>query len=220
MRERPIRLAWKATRREIGTWVRIPFPPPDNYKIGPKLYEFCYNKPMTEIKYNLLFIPHFNDRVKISSLRKSICKRVFSTQALQYPVHMSVISGGFEVHDYKKFEAELKDLLKKEKPVDLNPEKMETFVLPEKFWTGIHIDRAEEITQLQTKLQDLRNKHTDDKKELKVGQLHITLAFPAKVDELKPSKCPVEKMYLDRISIVKRVGGPTSPYKLVKHINF
>ena len=54
MRERPIRLAWKATRREIGTWVRIPFPPPDIYKTRSKLYEFCYNKPMTEIKYNLL----------------------------------------------------------------------------------------------------------------------------------------------------------------------
>jgi hypothetical protein len=173
---------------------------------------------MTEIKYNLLFIPHFNDRLKISKLRRKVCKQVFSTQALQYPVHMSVISGGFEVYDFKKFEAELKDLLKTQKPIILNPEKNETFVLPEKFWTGIHIDRTEEITEFQTKLQELRNKHTDDKKDLKTGQLHITLAFPAKVDELKPSKCPVNKMILDRISIVKRVGGSTSPYRLVKHL--
>jgi len=46
-------------------------------------------------KYNLFFIPEFSDRKKISKLRRNICKKVHSTQALQYPVHMSLISGGF-----------------------------------------------------------------------------------------------------------------------------
>ena len=51
-------------------------------------------------KYNLLFVPYLENRKKISPLRYKICKTVHSTQALQYPVHMSLISGGFQVKNY------------------------------------------------------------------------------------------------------------------------
>lgn len=174
-----------------------------------------YNK---KVKYNLLFIPHFKDRLLLNMFRKKISREVFSTQALQYPLHMSVISGGFYVNDYQKFEKELKDLLKKEKPFEVTSKGSTSFVLPEKFWTGIHINRNNDITKLQNKLQDLRNKFTDDKKQLKDTQLHITFAFPAKVDELKPIKIPMEKFLIDRITIVKKVGKESNPYRIYKHV--
>jgi hypothetical protein len=174
---------------------------------------------MKKIKYNLLFVPHFKDRIKLGLLRRKICKQVFSTQALQFPVHMSVISGGFYVNDYQVFEKELKDLLSKENSFYVEAEGDKSFVIPEKFWTGVHINRNSKITSLQHKLQNLRNNHTDDKKSLKEGQLHITFAFPAKVDELKPIKIPVSSLLIDRITIVKKIGGELAPYRIHKHIN-
>lgn len=172
-----------------------------------------------KVKYNLLFIPHLKDRLKLNLIRRKISKQIFSTQALQYPVHISVISGGFYVDDYEKFENQLKELLKKEKPFEVSSESQESFVLPEKFWTGIHINRNIEITNLQYKLQNLRNLFSDEKKDLKEGQLHITFAFPAKVDELKPIKLPMTKFLIDRITVVKKIGNESAPYRIHKHIN-
>jgi 2'-5' RNA ligase len=172
---------------------------------------------MKDIKYNILFVPKIKDRLKLGLIRRSISKKVFSTQALQYPVHMSVISGGFYVTDYNKFEESLRGLLKKEKPIEIFSEGLNSFVLPEKFWTGIHINRNVEITNLQHKLQNIRNLYTEEKKDLKEGQLHITFAFPAKVDELKPIKLPVTKFLIDRITIVKK-EGELAPYRIHKHI--
>ena len=173
---------------------------------------------MNNIKYNILFVPKIKDRIKLGLIRRKICKKVFSTQAMQYPVHMSVISGGFHVTDYNKFEESLIGLLKKEKPFEIVSEGPNSFVLPEKFWTGIHINRNVDITNLQYKLQNIRNLYTEEKKDLKEGQLHITFAFPAKVDELKPIKLPVTKFFVDRITIVKKVGGEQASYKIHKHI--
>jgi 2'-5' RNA ligase len=167
-------------------------------------------------KYNLLFVPHFEDRKKISPLRSKICKEVHSTQALQYPIHMSLISGGFQVKDYKKFETELRVLCSEEKSLKLKTEKF-TAVLPDRFWTGIHITRTDEITELQKKLQSLRNKFALEKEEHKFHPLHITLAFPAKVDGLTKIKCPVNSMNLDRITIVRK-DKELAPYRIFKHI--
>ena len=167
-------------------------------------------------KYNLLFIPHFQDRKKISPLRSKICNKVHSTQALQYPIHMSLISGGFKVKDFSKFEESLKQLCKNEKPLKLKTEKL-TAVLPDRFWTGIHITRTDKITELQKKLQSLRNKFALEKEEHKFHPLHITLAFPAKVDGLTKIKCPINSMSLDRITIVKK-DKELAPYRIFKHI--
>ena len=173
---------------------------------------------MNNIKYNLLFVPRIWNRLYLSLIRRSVSKKVYSTQALQYPVHMSLISGGFYLQNYEKFEKELVELLKNEKPFEVVTEGSETVVLPEKFWTGIHIQRNPEITNLQSKLQNLRNLYTDDKKEFKESQLHLTIAFPAKVDEIKPIKISMNKFLIDRITVVKKVGGEFSPYKVFKHI--
>lgn len=170
------------------------------------------------IKYNLLFVPHLVDRVKLNYFRRKICKSVFSTQALQYPVHMSLISGGFFLKDYDEFEKELKSILSKTKPITLHSESSKSFVLPEKFWTGIHINRNDEITSLQGSLQCLRNKYADEKKELKTSQLHITFAFPAKVDELVPVNVPIKEFNLDRVTIVKKYPGEMNPYVIHKHL--
>jgi 2'-5' RNA ligase len=167
-------------------------------------------------KYNLLFVPHFKDRKKISPIRAKICKEVHSTQALQYPVHMSLISGGFQVKDYSKFEQELRLLCSKEKSLKLKTEKF-TAVLPERFWTGIHVVRTDEITELQNRLQTLRNKFAFKKEEHKFHPLHITLAFPAKVDGLAKIKCPINSMNLNRITIVKK-EKELAPYRIFKHI--
>ena len=122
---------------------------------------------MNNIKYNLLFVPRIWNRLYLSLIRRSVSKKVYSTQALQYPVHMSLISSGFYLQNYEKFEKELVELLKNEKPFEVVTEGSETVVLPEKFWTGIHIQRNPEITNLQSKLQNLRNLYTEEKKGFK-----------------------------------------------------
>ena len=65
------------------------------------------------VKYNLYFVPHFEDRKKISPLRAKTCKQCHSTQALQTPVHMSFTSG-MSIKNYSLFEKELRTLCKKE----------------------------------------------------------------------------------------------------------
>jgi hypothetical protein len=167
-------------------------------------------------RYNILFVPHLNDRKKISSLRSKICELVHSTQALQYPIHMSLISGGFETNYYSKFEKELKELCKKEKAITIQSEKL-TGVLPDRFWTGIHILQSDNIKKLQIKLQKLRNKYANKKGEHNFHPLHITLAFPAKVEDLKRLKSPVNFMLFDRVTIVKK-DKELAPYRIYKHI--
>ena len=106
--------------------------------------------------------------------------------------------------------------MSKEKPLKIKTEKF-TAVLPERFWTGIHIVRTDEITELQKRLQTLRNKFSLESEEHKFHPLHITLAFPAKVDGLTKIKCPVNSMILDRITIVKK-DKELAPYRIFKHI--
>ena len=167
-------------------------------------------------KYNLFFVPHFEDRKKISKLRSKICQLVHSTQALQYPVHMSLISGGFYTKNYPFFEKSLRELCKKENSLKLRAEKF-TAVLPDRFWTGIHIIRNNKIKLLQKKLQVLRNKFADKTEKPGFIRLHITLAFPAEVDGLDRIKSPIELMNFDRITIVKK-ENETAPYRIFKHI--
>jgi len=168
------------------------------------------------LKYNLIFVPNLDDRKKISHLRSKICKKIHSTQALQYPVHISLISSGFHIKNFTKFEQSLKELCKNEKPLKVKTEKLTT-VLPDRFWTGIQIIRTNDITELQKKLQRLRNVFSLKKENHQFHPLHITLAFPAKVDELKPEKCPIKNMILDRITIVKK-EKESDPYRIFKHI--
>lgn len=168
------------------------------------------------VKYNIFFVPPLSERKKISSLRSEICKKVHSTQALQYPVHMSLISSGFKVKDYSSLLQSLNRLCHKIKPLKVQI-KPTTQVLPNRFWTGIAIVRTKELTTLQKRLQTLRNKFASKSEKLEPHPLHITLAFPAKVDELKIVKCPLRNMKLDRITLVKKERDQT-PYKIIKHI--
>ena len=62
-------------------------------------------------KYNILFVPDINDKKRLSELRYKVCKLVHSNQALQYPVHMSLISKGFETNNYEIFQKERKFFL-------------------------------------------------------------------------------------------------------------
>ncbi|MCD4759486.1 2'-5' RNA ligase family protein [archaeon] len=167
-------------------------------------------------RYNLLFVPHIKNRKKISSLRASICKQAYSIQALQYPVHMSLISGGFSTKDYSSFEKELKEICKKQDSIILKSKKT-TDVLPNRFWTGISILRSGRVKRLQLKLQALRNRFADKKEKHYFRPLHITLAFPAKVDGLKKLKCPVKNLSFDRVTIVRK---EELPYRIFKHVKF
>jgi 2'-5' RNA ligase len=139
-----------------------------------------------------------------------------STEALQYPVHMSLLSGGFQTKNYFGFEKELREICKKEKPLKVHSEKL-TGVLPDRFWTGINIVKSDEVKKLQLKLQKLRNKFADKKEKHNFHQLHITFAFPAKVGGLKKFKSPVGSMIFDRITIVKK-EKKFAPYRIYKHI--
>jgi len=50
----------------------------------------------------------------------------------------------------------------------------------------------------------LRNNHALTKQTQEYCPLHITLAYPAKVDILKPTKNTVKKMVFDEVVIVKK----------------
>ena len=167
-------------------------------------------------KYNIFFVPHLKNKKKISPLRASICKQVHSTQALQFPIHMSLISGGFKIKNYSKFENELKILCNMQNPMELEAEKS-TSIIADRFWTGIHIKQTNHIKQFQIKLQELRNKFADKVEKHYFHPLHITLAFPAKVENLKPIKCPVKILKFDRITIAKK-EKENAPYRIYKHI--
>ena len=167
-------------------------------------------------KYNIFFVPPTDDRIKIASLRSKVCKLVHSTQALQYPVHMSLISDGFEVKKYSTFEKELKEFCKNQKAITLKAEKL-VRILPDRFWAGIQVIKTGELTQLQTDLQRLRNQYALKKEEHSFHPPHITLAFPAKVDDLKKMKNPVTLIKLDQITIVKK-ENEEAPYRIYQHL--
>ena len=168
-------------------------------------------------KYNLFFVPEFKDRRKISPLRSKICNLVHSTQALQYPVHMSLISGGFKTNDFALVEKTLKEFCKKQQPFVLRAEKDIT-ILPHRFWVGISIKRTNELKKLQTDLQTIRNKYSIKKEKHLFHPLHITLAFPAKVENLEKTKNPVAEFIFDKITVVKR--GKDNKYRIYKKIRF
>ncbi|MBS3174823.1 hypothetical protein J4440_03005 [Candidatus Woesearchaeota archaeon] len=123
-------------------------------------------------KYNILFVPDINDKKRLSELRYKVCKLVHSNQALQYPVHMSLISKGFETNNYEIFQKELKEICKNQKSLIIKTEKF-TSILPKRFWTGIHIKNTKELKDFQIKLQSLRNKYSVKKKNIHF--IHYTL---------------------------------------------
>lgn len=164
--------------------------------------------------YAIYFIPELEDRKKISKLRSKMCKMCHTTQALQYPVHMSLASGT-EIKKYKLFEEEIKEFCKKTKPFTINAEK-NTSVLPDRFWTGISFKNSKKLSDFKNNVEYIKNRYSI--KPVKMYFVpHITLAFPAKVDNIKPVKSPVSKFNLNRIAIVKK-ESKRAQYRLHKYI--
>ena len=168
--------------------------------------------------YNVFFVLRLDQRKKITALRSAVCKQVHSTQALQYPVHMSLISGGFQTNNLAAFEKTLRDLCRQQKPMNLRAHK-HTSVLPNRFWTGIMITRSAQIKRLQEKLQKLRNDFAQEKQTHQFHPLHITLAYPARVDDLKEITCPVDSLIFDRVCVARK-KGPGKPYRIWKYVSF
>ena len=166
-------------------------------------------------KYAIYFIPELEDKKKISQLRSKMCKLCHTTQALQYPVHMSLASGT-ELKNYELFEKEIKKFCKKTKSFTINAEK-NTSVLPDRFWTGISFKNSKKLSDFKNNVESIKNRHSI--KSVKMYFVpHITLAFPAKVDNIEPIKIPVSKFDFNRNAIVKkeRKGAPYRIHKYIK----
>ena len=165
-------------------------------------------------RYLIAFVPHLKDRKKISPLRAKACKKTHSTQALQSPIHLS-LTKTTKLANYHLFEQELKKLCPKEKEQILILKKF-TDVLPNRFWSGIHIKPTKNLIQLKKKLERIINKYAH-KKRFMTFIPHITLTFPAKVASLNKMKIPVQKLKMDRLTILKQ-QKEGAPYKIHKHI--
>lgn len=165
-------------------------------------------------KYIIHFIPERKDRKQLEVLRSQMCNKCHTTQALWAPVHMS-LTWGSVIKNFTVFEKELKNLCKKEKPIPLTAKAM-TDILPERFWTGISIKNSEQLIEFQKKIESLKNKYADEPKNMYFIP-HMTFVFPAKVDYIQPIKNPVQKMILNRVTILKKEEG-NRKYKIYKHI--
>lgn len=165
-------------------------------------------------KYAIYFIPEFEDRKKISKLRSEMCKLCHTTQALQYPVHMS-LAYGTELKDYALFEKEIRDFCKKTKSFTLHAEP-NISMLPDRFWMGIHIDHSSQLLHCKNTIESIKNKYSTQSSTMDFLP-HITLAFPAKVDDLDPVKNPVLRFHFNRIAIVKK-EQEGKPYRIHKYI--
>ena len=166
-------------------------------------------------KYAIYLIPELKDRKKISNLRSKMCKLCHTTQSLQYPVHISLASGTI-IKDYSKFEKELKEFCKKQKPFTLLASK-NTTVLTDRFWIGISIKNTKNLQAFKNKVESIKNKNSVKARKMYFVP-HITLAFPAKVDDIKPLKNPVAKLTFNRITIARK-EKEGEPYRVYKHYN-
>jgi 2'-5' RNA ligase len=165
-------------------------------------------------RYQIFFVPHTNERKKLSKLRKKLCKKCKSNKALQYPVHMSFISGT-KIKDYNKFEENLKTFCSNEKKLILKTSKY-TKIVKERGWSGIEIELNKELYSFRKKLRALVGKHELERRAMRFIP-HITLVFPADVSGLKKIKNPVGDLLMDRLTIAKKEKSGT-PYKICKHI--
>lgn len=170
------------------------------------------------MRYNILFVPRFEDRTKISPLRARLCRRTGSNKALQYPVHMSLVSGGFSTADIHGLIAVLQEYCKSQKAFYLYP-KQRTDVLPKLRWSGIHLKNSKRLHSLRTELQKIRNSCAKDKQKHFYHPLHITCTFEADVSGLQSEDVPVHKLLFDRITITRR-KSKESKYRIFKHIEF
>lgn len=164
--------------------------------------------------YNINFVPKSDDKKVISQLRKEMCRKCFTTQALQYPVHLS-LAGGSEIENYDKFEKELLKLCKELKPIKIISSDENTSINHNNYWTGLSFYKSKELSELQIKVENLKNKYSKNYYNLNFIP-HITLAYPAKVDKLKPSKNPIKELILDRITVCKK-DNKRSKYKIHRH---
>lgn len=164
--------------------------------------------------YNINFVPNSENKKIISSLRKEICKKCFTTQALQYPVHLS-LAGGSEIKDYDKFEKELLKLCKELKPFKIFSSENNTTINSSNYWTGLSFHNSKELSELQMKVEKLKNKYSKNYYNLNFIP-HITLAYPAKVDKLELSKNPIKELMLNKITICKK-DTKRNKYKIHKH---
>lgn len=164
-------------------------------------------------RYNIFFVPRFPERKVLSELRRRFCRDLNSRDALRSPVHMSLISGGFTC-EYSDVRDDLKELCRKTSPMKFAINK-QIAILPKISWAGLHIQRTPKIKRFQEQLQRIRNTHARDQQEHYFRPLHITLAHPANVNDMKPHPSPFKTLLFDRITVCKKEGDI---YRIHKHI--
>jgi hypothetical protein len=161
-------------------------------------------------------VPYIEDRNKISFFRRKACKKTFSTNALNAPIHISLTKTS-EIKNYDLFESEIVSFLKKQKPFYLLSKKY-TGIIKERFCCGINFYKNKNIVALSKSLDEISNKYIKIKKHI-IFNPHITYTFPGKVDFLDKEKVPIYKLYINRVSILQQ-NQNTKKYKILKHIYF
>lgn len=166
--------------------------------------------------YAIYFIPELPERKQISALRSQICKQCYSTQSLQYPVHLSLAQGtNIDSLVLTTLKKELTLFCKSQKPFNLKL-KNKTDIRPERFWTGITINKSAQLIQFKNKIENIKNKYSFSAKKMNFAP-HVTLAYPAKVNHLQSIDIPFTKLLLNRITIVKKESCNTN-WQIYKHI--
>jgi 2'-5' RNA ligase len=165
-------------------------------------------------RYNIQFLPELQHRTKLRELKYRVSKKVGKSIALNFPVHMSLISGGFNTKDIDIVIQEIKEACKGLSPIDLTlGPKTDTLI--KKGWVGFHVYPAEEINVIRRKLHKIRNRYATEKEKHEYHPPHITLAYPADVTNFKPISNPVKKMNFNRVTLL--VSKPNGKYKILKH---
>lgn len=165
--------------------------------------------------YSICFVPHLNERKKLSKSRSKLCRRYKSNKALQYPVHMT-LTLGVKIKDYKKFEKAIKDFCKTQTPFIINSNGYTSLSFRES-WSGINIIENRKIIKFKDNLQTIVDKYAVHRKERAV-QLHITLVYQTNLKDIKKIKLPVNKFLFDRVTILKKFKKGDK-YRIHKHIN-
>jgi 2'-5' RNA ligase len=166
--------------------------------------------------YAIYFVPRPRERLPISRLRRTLCRRYKSGKALQYPVHLSLTPGA-QIRDAKSFLVGLRRLCASFTPRVLRARRY-TDVLHDRNWCGIHVQRAPWLRALRGQLLAFVRKHGKSKPPGRFMP-HITLVYRTSLLGLRPVRVPVTRFAFDRLTVVRKARSGL-PYRIYRHVPF
>lgn len=174
---------------------------------------------MTGKRFVVVFMPGGLARRYLGRLRRRLCRRTNSTQALQAPVHISFMRTSPVAHEAVWLQC-LQRLCATQRPFTLRP-CSRTVVRPERFWAGVAFRWSAAARRLLHRVENCAREHVRPPRFFRpvAAPLHLTLCFPAKVEHIKRAPLALHALRVEGLTVLEQLDR-NGAYRVRRHLPF